>query len=225
MLVLPNGLNSDYLNYKGQENSTDYIAKKYGIQNYILYVSRFEPRKNHIALLKAFHELKLAEQGYSLVLLGFKSIYSADFENYFRQLAPEIKQRVYMSDKTNDLDLYHFYKGTRLFVYPSKAEGFGLPPVEAAALNVPVICSNLTAMQEYTFFGKNHIDPTDTDVLKHRMAAVLSHSPNEEELLQIAAEVRSRYHAGASAKTLYGAIHDLFNLSSAQDLTQTPAGN
>ena len=48
-----------------------------------------------------------------------------------------------------------------LFVYPSKCEGFGLPPLEAGALGIPVLCSNTTAMADYRFFGDGHFDPNN----------------------------------------------------------------
>ncbi|MBL7932751.1 MAG: glycosyltransferase family 4 protein [Bacteroidia bacterium] len=210
LLVTSNGLNPDYSNHPGSPDSRSHVSKKYGLGNYILYVSRFEPRKNHQILLRAYHELDLAAAGYDLVLLGHKSIRTPDFEKYLRNLPEKLRNRVFISDATNDEDLYHFYKAASLFVYPSKAEGFGLPPIEAAALQIPVVCSNLTAMSEYTFFGKNHIDPTQINLLKERITDILNSPPKREELETISAEVRKRYDARMAAGVLNDAIQKLF---------------
>ena len=46
------------------------VKAKYGLDKYILTVSRIEPRKNHQMLLKAFLELQLYKLGYKLVIVG-----------------------------------------------------------------------------------------------------------------------------------------------------------
>jgi glycosyltransferase involved in cell wall biosynthesis len=91
-------------------------------------------------------------------------------------------------------------------VYLSKAEGFGLPPLEAAALKVPVICSNTTAMSDYSFFENNHIDPEDTNALKERMSQIISSSPAEPKLEAISEKLKKEYSWEASAEKLYGLI-------------------
>ena len=54
---------------------------------------------------------------------------------------------------------FTFFKWSEFFIYPSKAEGFGIPPLEAAALATPVLCSQKTAMQDYDFFSPYLFDP------------------------------------------------------------------
>ncbi len=211
IVILPNGINPAYSSSVDKTKSLSYISARYQLNKYVLYVSRFEPRKNHSLLLKIFHELNLAKSGYQLVLLGHKSIRSPEFERYYESLPVDIKNCIFHSDKTDDAELFHFYRAAAAFVYPSKAEGFGLPPIEAAALGVPVICSNLTAMGEYTFFGKNHVDPMSTSQLKERLMETLSSPPDNSELLKIANTVKTLYNAKNTAQTLNRAIQKLFS--------------
>ncbi|MFP5081176.1 glycosyltransferase family 4 protein [Pedobacter sp. JCM 36344] len=136
------------------ESSKIDIAEKYGINKYILFVSRYEPRKNHIGLLKAYLQLELYEQGYKLVLIGSKkeSIEIDAYKDVHALIEEAIKPNIFFLEGIGWSDLHAFYQQAECFVYPSLAEGFGIPPIEAAVNNCKVVCSNQTAMSEFTFF-------------------------------------------------------------------------
>src|SRR5215203_2033157 len=74
IVVTPNGVADVFFQKHNKQESANFIYEKYGISNFILYVSRIERRKNHILLVKAFLELELYKQDYHLVLLGHQSI-------------------------------------------------------------------------------------------------------------------------------------------------------
>lgn len=204
--VIPNGVHPRFFQPYDKQKATEYIRKTYGIGKYILYVSRFEPRKNHAFLLKAWLELELFRQGYHLVLLGHKSISVPQFDQLLDSLPPDIRSFIFISSVVKDEDLLEFYRAAAVFAYPSRGEGFGIPPLEAAALKIPVICSSSSAMQDFTFFGDNHIDPYDQKALQQRLAALLAHPPGEEPLQEIAGIVRRRYTWQRSADELYNLI-------------------
>ena len=54
------------------------------------------------------------------------------------------------------------YSGAKLFVYPSIYEGFGFPPLEATACNVPVVVSNCSSLPEVMRDCSLYIDPSNT---------------------------------------------------------------
>jgi glycosyltransferase involved in cell wall biosynthesis len=85
-------------------------------------------------------------------------------------LPEDIKNLVFVSAGINDKDLVDFYKAATVFVYPSGGEGFGIPPLEAAALQTPVVCSNHAALADYHFFDDDHINPFDLKTLKNRIS-------------------------------------------------------
>jgi len=207
--VIPNGVSPQYLLTYNKFQAKQYIRTKFGFDKYILFVSRIEPRKNHILLLNAFLDLELHLKGYRLVFLGNKTLKTSPFESALEELSPDLRRFIFLSSEVNNKDLLGFYRAADLFVYPSKAEGFGIPPLEAAALGIPVICSNTSAMSDFSFFGENHIDPNDYDAFRKRIMAVLQNAENHVVLNEVANIVKEKYNWEHSAETLYSLIiHD-----------------
>jgi glycosyltransferase involved in cell wall biosynthesis len=131
---------------------------------YILYVSRFEPRKNHVGLLKAFYNLNLQEKGYKLVFVGSKKdkIEKQAYQKLVKLITLTQLECVEFFDHLSSIELNYLYNNASCFVFPSLAEGFGIPPIEAAVNNCKVVCSNQTAMRDFSFF-KYLFDPNDQD--------------------------------------------------------------
>ena len=73
----------------------------------------------------------------------------------------------------SDGELNSFYKTAELFVYPSYAEGFGIPPLEAGVASCKVLCSNQTAMRDFDFFGKYLFDPNNPAELERKLLETL----------------------------------------------------
>jgi glycosyltransferase involved in cell wall biosynthesis len=167
--VLPNGVLEKYFNITaGKEEilSNDF-------NKYILYVSRLEPRKNHISLLKAFVELKLYEE-YNLIFIGKKTIPVLELDEYLKSLQNDIRKKVLIIDNLNEQELVHMYKNASLFVYPSKSEGFGIPPLEAISAGVRTICSYTTALSDFGFFQDYFFNPDDIDELKEKIVSAMN---------------------------------------------------
>jgi len=150
------------------------IKSKYGIRNYILFVSRFEPRKNHIGLLKAYLANELYDNGYDLVFIGSKKekIEWDAFQELQTLIPDEHRNNVHFLEKISTEDLNAFYKNAACFVFPSLAEGFGIPPIEAAVNDCKVLCSDNTAMQEFDFF-KYRFDPNNQSELDEMLPEIL----------------------------------------------------
>ena len=89
-------------------------------------------------------------------------------------------------------------------VYPSFAEGFGIPPLEAAMNNLTVVCSSATAMKEFTFF-EHHVDPYDQDKIEEAVLKALNDPPTDHQAIREA--ISKRYHWRKSAKVLVDLIH------------------
>ncbi len=166
IIILPNGVAPHFFEEHDKDLSSKYIKENYDFEKFILYVSRIEPRKNLVLLVKAYLDLKLYHQGYYLVLLGKKSMEVKEFDLLIKDLTSDIQKFIFVSDSVNDNDLLEFYGAASVFVYPSKAEGFGIPPLEAAATKTPVLCLNTSAITEFSFFGENHIDPSNYEAFK-----------------------------------------------------------
>lgn len=190
--ITHNGVNTDFLKINS-DNCADYISDTFGISNYILYVSRFEPRKKQVTLLNAYKELRLNEKGIELVLIGIKSIPDPQFDKAYDECNDELKSHIHILDNIPYTELLKWYGGARLFVYPSEAEGFGIPPLEAGACSVPVICNDKTAMEDFTFFGDNLISTDNSKLLNSRIMTLLDDGRDEVQLAKVREEIYRNY--------------------------------
>jgi alpha-1,3-rhamnosyl/mannosyltransferase len=81
-------------------------------------------------------------------------------------------------------DLPALYSGALLFVFPSLAEGFGLPPLEAMACGAPVVCSRASSLPEVVGDAGLLFDPADTAALQAALQRALADSGLRQELRQ-----------------------------------------
>ena len=73
---------------------------------------------------------------------------------------------------------------------------------EAAALKVPVLCSNNTALNDFNFFEQNHIDISNQELFKERLADLIESRP-AQNLETIAQNIRQKYDWQKTADTFY----------------------
>ncbi|MGV3697706.1 glycosyltransferase family 4 protein [Flavobacterium sp.] len=151
------------------------VRDKFKISKYFLFVSRWEPRKNHYRLLKAFVE-KGYYTNYNMVFVGDKAIENKEYTVYFKSLPQEIKSKIFTFNKVSFNELLLFVRGADLSIYPSVAEGFGIPPLESLAAGVPTICSNTTAMSDFSFLNECLFNPLDIQDLKDKIEIGLNDS-------------------------------------------------
>ncbi|MBP5398195.1 MAG: glycosyltransferase family 4 protein [Bacteroidales bacterium] len=171
MYVTPNAVTKDF--YAIDKRAAREFADARGVGKYLLYVSRFEPRKRQDLLLKTYLEMRLWEQGYDLVFVGRKTLEMPSFDALMEGMLQEVRSHITICYQAPYEELKYWYGAASLFVYPAEAEGFGIPPLEAGAVGIPCICSKRTAMGDFRFFGANHIDCTDEQLLQERIRALL----------------------------------------------------
>lgn len=139
----------------------------------ILYVSRIEPRKNHVSILQAFVNLKLKDKGYNLVFIGKYDHHYSEYDEFIATNKDVLKGSFVTHSGLSDQEMMEQYIKAELVVFPSLAEGFGIPPLEAAVMKIKVVCSNATAMKEFDFF-KYHYDPDNQVELEKLIIKALS---------------------------------------------------
>jgi glycosyltransferase involved in cell wall biosynthesis len=157
---------------------------KVGLENtpYVLYVSTLVPHKNHLALVRAYARLRRREPAlpHKLVLVGAKWLgYEPVFEAV-RELGLEgqVLHLGYVDEPEA------FYNGADLFAFPSLAEGFGLPPLEAMACGTPVVCSDATSLPEVVGDAALTVPPEDEEGLCEAMRRALTDRPLHAALRQ-----------------------------------------
>ena len=110
---------------------------------YFLTVSTIEPRKNHLGLLSAFRAARARGLELTWKVAGAPG-YSAAPILAELGAEPGVETLGWVADE----ELERLYRGAHFAVYPSLAEGFGLPPLEAMARGVPVACSAGSGLDE-----------------------------------------------------------------------------
>lgn len=180
------------------------VKKKFGLDKYIMTVSRIEPRKNHLALLKAFVELQLAEKGYKLMMVGVPDLTYKEFTAYYDSLTQATKNAVIMKSASFP-ELVELYRQADLFVFPSYAEGFGIPPLEAIEYGCPVLCSNATAMEEFGLPDAWTFDPNNEEEMKIKILYLLNNRP---EITEVAASLKQTFNWKLIAENLYRILKD-----------------
>lgn len=167
----------------GLENKIcfDDMKEKYGLEEeYVLFLGTVEPRKNIVALVRAFAALaernKEIGEKYQLVLAGakgwkYKDVFS-EIEKAKKKIG-EVNLIKYLGYIPAG-DKVALIKHSSCFVFPSLYEGFGLPVLEALSLGVPTITSNVSSLPEVAGGAAITVDPRKTEDLSAALEKVLS---------------------------------------------------
>lgn len=179
--VIPNCFEERFQSI-AERSEVDKIMEKYSLpKDYILYVGTIQPRKNLDMLIKTFSNLKKSGRiKQKLVIAGRKGwLYTSLFE-LIKEL--DLEHEVIFTGFVPDEELPYIYNGATLFVYLSLFEGFGIPPLEAMACGVPVICSNTTALPEVVGDAGILVNPMDQKAVEDAMLYVLENPPMQKEM-------------------------------------------
>lgn len=203
VFVTPNGVNTEFLESFDKDKIQEKISEKYGLKDFILYVSRVEPRKNQLQLLQLFSKNESIYNNYTIVFVGKKSLECNSFDEFFSQLPDQIKRKVIYIEQVPQEDLVDFYRSASFFIYPSLYEGFGIPPIEAAAAKVPVLCNNMTAMNDFTFFSPYLVSFEHKNIQQSFDDFILN---NKSDVEKIKFEIESNYAWSTSADDLLNVL-------------------
>lgn len=116
------------------------------VRPYFVTVGTIEPRKNHALLLDIWDSL--GTEAPNLLICGSRGWRNAGVFERLDRLRDTPGARVIEVADLGDAAIAALLQGSRGLLFPSLAEGFGLPPIEAAALGVPVLCGDLAVYRE-----------------------------------------------------------------------------
>lgn len=128
-----------------QDGEIQAFRNKYGLhESFLLYVSSFQERKNHIRLLEAIQAL--GDKNLKIVLAGKMGSTYKKCSAYVLEKGME-KQVRFMTGLSN-AELPLLYRCAQSFVYPSMVEGFGIPLLEAACAGLPIAANDIPVFRE-----------------------------------------------------------------------------
>lgn len=184
----------------------------YGLlpKRYILTIGRLEPRKNHANLLRAYANIaNMNTDVPPLVIVGPP-------DPFFRHLHSEVERlglrdRVVFLSNIADIALPAIIRHATLFVYPSWAEGFGIPVLEAMQSGVPVICSNTTAFPEVAGKAACLINPGDVQQISTALIAILSSPEKQMEMSKAGLIQSSKFSWDTAAESLLALYQNILS--------------
>jgi glycosyltransferase involved in cell wall biosynthesis len=142
---------------------------------YILCVTGFDRRKNVDRLIEAYARLRAAH-GVTQVLVIVGRLRAG--EPFFYDPRPDVERlglarSVVLLGARADDEVWALLVGADAFVFPSRYEGFGLPPLEAMACGTPVVCSRASSLTEVVGEAGLLFDPNEVDEIAQSLAHLL----------------------------------------------------
>lgn len=172
---------------------------------YILSVGRLEEKKNTQVIVEAFGLLKTKILDLKLILVGRPGVgYST------------IREVIDKSDYKKDIlemgfmdDVVGILKNAQVFIFPSWYEGFGIPVLEAMAVGVPVVSSDIEALREVG--GEALVYETGAQDLADQVLKLMSDSEFRQKHVRLGLDLVKGYSWGKTAKDSLEAMLTVLN--------------
>lgn len=175
------------------------VRAKYRIEHdYIIYAGIYKPRKNHLALLKAFQKFLSRTRHANLVLVGPLSEGQEDLRRRSTELG--IADNVIFTGVVEDADLRALYSAAKVYACPSRYEGFGFTILEAMACGTPVVCNPMTSLPEVGGDAAIYADAEDSDEFANALYRVFTDRNLRTDLIEKGRVNTQRFKWGNAAK-------------------------
>ncbi|KKP59427.1 MAG: Glycosyl transferase, group 1 [Candidatus Magasanikbacteria bacterium GW2011_GWC2_34_16] len=190
--------NQHYSNTTQQQFNNLTIQQFNITKPYILYVGVAFPHKNLEGLLKAW-KIFCEKYGnnYQLVLAGKKNYF---YQTIINNLTIQQFNNVTFIDFPSDSELSFLYKNASLFVFPSLYEGFGIPPLEAMQINLPVASSSSSCLPEILEDAAVYFDPNNYPEMADTIYSGLTNQNLRQNLQKNAIKLLAKYSWHETAK-------------------------
>jgi alpha-1,3-rhamnosyl/mannosyltransferase len=104
-----------------------------------------------------------------------------------------LERRVVFTDYLDDATRLALLQASSLFVFASRYEGFGLPPLEAMAEGIPVVASNAASLPEILGDAALFVAPDDVEGLARAMRTILSNPALAQQLSKAGRERAAQF--------------------------------
>lgn len=180
--VIPHGLDSAF-EEEIPATRLEEVRRKFNLpQSFLLFVGAQEPRKNLSRLLDGLAILHRQGKKIALVLVGPAGLDTERIQTKIRQLG--LSAWVQNLGYLDTTELRPIYRLASLLVFPSLAEGFGFPPLEAMASGLPVVASLAPAIPEVCGDAAEFFPPEDAAAMASKVLLVLEDSSRREALVR-----------------------------------------
>jgi alpha-1,3-rhamnosyl/mannosyltransferase len=203
--------------YRRPKPEIDAALAKYGLgERYLLFLGTLEPRKNLNRLIEAHDRLpESMRRAYPLALAGGRGWRDADIRNAVARRQSE--GSVHSIGYVDDADLPALISGASLFCFPSLYEGFGLPPLEAAACGAPTLCSNVSSLPEVMGDAAEYVDPIDVGSIADGLARLIDDEERRNRLIYLGERRVERFDWNACVDSTVAVYRSAVNSSLGHD--------
>jgi glycosyltransferase involved in cell wall biosynthesis len=203
--IVPNAVSRDFFTAVSREEARAYVELTYGLKSYAISISRIEKRKNIPLLIEAVRALNATEfPDLRTVLLGGIDEASGSGCAVTRE-AIRSGSVVHLCG-LSDAEKVKVLRAAAVMVFPSLAEGFGIPPLEGMAAEVPVIVANRTAHGRLYGDSTLTVGGESVEELAEQMRRVLSDEPLRSKLVEQGRRLTQTMTWKASAAALLDSL-------------------
>ena len=190
-------------------SARDAVLAQLGLKpGYILFFASLRRHKNWDGLMRAYALLpEVLRREHPLVLAGsYRRV-----EQDVRRLAEElgIVEQLRLPGSIPEAGVPALYAGAFLFAFPSFMEGFGLPPLEAMACEVPVIASHRTSIPEVLGDAPLYCDPAQPETMAAALARAAQDAALRTRLIEAGLRRVTRFtprNTGAAMQAVLAAL-------------------
>ncbi len=184
---------------------------------YVLWMGTLEPRKNPEGVVRGFvHAIDMGvpdADRLKLYLVGPAGWWSGDVRELINERG--LEDRIRRIDEQPLPVRAALYAEASVFVYPSLAEGFGLPVLEAMACGAPVVTSNRSSLPEVAGSAAEMCDPTDHVSIGHSLQKVLRDVELADDLRRLGSRRAKDYTWERTAKLTVALYREVLGRQSA----------
>lgn len=184
------------------------VAKLQG-KKFLMYVGRPTPHKNLDTLVRAFGRLASDDPELLLVLAGKRDANYNKVEKTVAKLG--LSDRVLFTGYISEGQLRWLYENVAVYVFPSLAEGFGLPGLEAMAHGAPVAASRATSLPEIYGDAAHYFNPKDPADMADKISQILNDPDLREKLIKAGERQAAKYSWQAMAEQTLEVYRQILN--------------
>lgn len=149
-------------------NDTDMLQGFGSSQPSFLMVGTIEPRKGHAFALEAFERF-WSEGGDGTLVIAGKQGWAVDAFCARLRKHPESGKRLIWLENATDAQLQKLYSTCSCLIAASEGEGFGLPLIEAARHDLPILARDIPVFREVAGEFATYFDGSAPDNLRHAL--------------------------------------------------------
>lgn len=183
------------------------LAKAFAEDDFVVYVSSLDMRKNHALLVDVWRRL-IEERGARVPTLLFIGRNMWRGEEIVQLIGSEdvLKNRIKIMSDVNDHELKWLYQNALFTVYPSFYEGWGLPVAESLSFGTPCLATNKSSVKEICPELTDLLDPYDFKAWVERISYYLD---NRQALEHRSAQIKANFNYVEWGDTVTQLVKDL----------------